>query len=65
MKDWKVDAPLGPWCITWDIPNAWEDEVTRLARAVIATWQPVEHSIAEYVPVKTKSYKTKIGKIRL
>ncbi len=66
MSDWRTNAPLGPWCITWDISNSWEDDIDRLMRAVIATWQPVPHSIAEYEPLRGKQYKDKrLGKIWL
>ncbi|KKM74308.1 hypothetical protein LCGC14_1401720 [marine sediment metagenome] len=52
---------FGPWCLTWDIPNAWEDPLVQLGRAVVATWQPLPHSIAELIPNQAKRYKSKLG----
>ncbi len=67
--DWRVDAPLGPWCVTWDIPNPWDDDLTRLARAVIATWTPVRMYMGELIPPKAKRYKknnkNKLGEVWL
>lgn len=62
---WDVDAPLGPWCVTWDIPNSWEDDLTRLKRAVIATWQPVPGTSISPEPIPAKRFKSKLGEMWL
>lgn len=59
-------AVFGPWCLTWDIPSQSDSPLEQMGRAVIATWQPVPHSIAELEPMRAREHKTgRLGRIRI
>ena len=60
MTSWDTDATLGWWCVTWDIHNPWDDELTRLKRSVIATWQPVEMWQGQLELLRAKRYQNKV-----
>lgn len=51
---WEHDAPLHAGCVTWDIPNWFDDVRMRLAGSILAMWQPIWADVPPMMePVQT------------
>lgn len=51
---WEHDAPLGSWCVTWDIQDEYACARLKLAGAILAMWQPSWSAVPPLMePVKT------------